>query len=522
MGTAFTYQGRLTTAGAPADGMYDFEFKLFDVAGDQVGTTQPSPGVLVVGGVFTVSIDFGAQFSGQRRFLEIGVRTAGAAAPFTVLLPRQELSAVPNAAFALTAGTVVAGGVGAAQIADNSVTAQKLAPGSVVRSLNLQTEAVSIVGAGAAVVTTSAGTLTVDVPVLDRLAALEERLAALEALFPLQPVAPSATRFMWQGQQKHLTRGGGFVCDSRIALGVGDQAVCYGASDGTLRCAGRIHATTFGTSFAPVAGRTNVDQVFVSPTVNSATGNAICVHQADGTAWCMGDYNNWGQFGNGAAGPTASFVQWGGASNLVALATGTWDQMCALDSAGGVYCSGYRYGLVPRLQPPSGVHSKVWVPIFDTAAIDDPGVWRAGESRTVCVVAGSLNCGSNAFGSGSVVSGGTISFFPEEDFPSSPGWACPPGMYGYGPACWLEASGSVACRRCNSAGIMEDRSYFAPGKILALGLNYYGNNLCAVYQDGSLWCAGKNDQGMLGVGHTNPVPSPTMVQPPGSVYTTCQ
>jgi len=39
--TALTYQGRLTDAGAPADGLHDFRFRLFDAAegGFQVGPT---------------------------------------------------------------------------------------------------------------------------------------------------------------------------------------------------------------------------------------------------------------------------------------------------------------------------------------------------------------------------------------------------------------------------------------------------------------------------------------------------
>ena len=40
--TAFTYQGRLTNGGSPANGIYDMQFALFDnlTAGTQIGTTQ--------------------------------------------------------------------------------------------------------------------------------------------------------------------------------------------------------------------------------------------------------------------------------------------------------------------------------------------------------------------------------------------------------------------------------------------------------------------------------------------------
>ncbi|MHC4721426.1 MAG: hypothetical protein ACYS6I_01830, partial [Planctomycetota bacterium] len=41
MGTAFTYQGRLTDANSPADGLYDFRFELYDAlnGGNQQGST---------------------------------------------------------------------------------------------------------------------------------------------------------------------------------------------------------------------------------------------------------------------------------------------------------------------------------------------------------------------------------------------------------------------------------------------------------------------------------------------------
>lgn len=75
--TAFTYQGRLTDAGAPATGAFDFEFKLFDGSGTQFGSAQAREDVVVTNGVFLVRLDFsvspfvpGAAASS----LEIGVR----------------------------------------------------------------------------------------------------------------------------------------------------------------------------------------------------------------------------------------------------------------------------------------------------------------------------------------------------------------------------------------------------------------------------------------------------------------
>src|SRR6476659_11099100 len=87
--TEFTYQGRLLFGDVPANGSYDFEFALFDAAagGSQLGSTFPLSAVNVNNGVFSVRVDFGNQFPGDSRFLEIHVRQSGGAG-YSVLSPR--------------------------------------------------------------------------------------------------------------------------------------------------------------------------------------------------------------------------------------------------------------------------------------------------------------------------------------------------------------------------------------------------------------------------------------------------
>ncbi len=80
-GTAFTYQGRLTDNGNPANGNHDLRFYLRDalLAGNPVGTTNTIAPVVVSNGLFAVTLDFGGGvFPGADRWLEIGVRTNGA------------------------------------------------------------------------------------------------------------------------------------------------------------------------------------------------------------------------------------------------------------------------------------------------------------------------------------------------------------------------------------------------------------------------------------------------------------
>jgi hypothetical protein len=129
LGTAFTYQGTLKEAGAPATGAFDFQFALYPLAQNGAALSAPVSlaSVPVEAGVFTVSLDFGDHYIGQPRWLEIRVRRAGAA-DFTLLAPRQALSPTP---FALHAEFVADGSVVGASVQDRTLSGAKLALGSV-------------------------------------------------------------------------------------------------------------------------------------------------------------------------------------------------------------------------------------------------------------------------------------------------------------------------------------------------------------------------------------------------------
>jgi len=103
----FTYQGRLLDGGQPANGAYDLQFALADSPFEEgyIGPTLTDAPVLISNGLFTVTLDFGfGVFDGSARWLEIGVRTNGSADAYTVLSPRQPITAAPYAMYAATAG----------------------------------------------------------------------------------------------------------------------------------------------------------------------------------------------------------------------------------------------------------------------------------------------------------------------------------------------------------------------------------------------------------------------------------
>jgi hypothetical protein len=100
VGTAFTYQGSLRDGSVPAEGSFDLEFTLYDGAagGSPVLPALVVEDVPVEGGLFTVSLDFGAgAFRGDARWLAIGVRPGASTGPFTAIAGRQELKPAPNA-----------------------------------------------------------------------------------------------------------------------------------------------------------------------------------------------------------------------------------------------------------------------------------------------------------------------------------------------------------------------------------------------------------------------------------------
>lgn len=106
---SFTFQGRLTDAGAPANGPYDFNFYLYEalVGGNQVGPVQTIPDVAVAAGLFTVKLNFGDVFHGSEYYLEIQVRPGASAGAYTTLSPREAVMAVPNAHYASEAGSLL-------------------------------------------------------------------------------------------------------------------------------------------------------------------------------------------------------------------------------------------------------------------------------------------------------------------------------------------------------------------------------------------------------------------------------
>jgi len=117
--TIFTYQGRLSVNGTPANGLFDFQFTIYKVEtnGAIIAGPMTNSAVAVSGGLFTVPLDFGHEpFLGVNRFLDIAVRANGSATAFTTVGPRVRIASAPYA-------------IAAINVIDGAITASSLSPG---------------------------------------------------------------------------------------------------------------------------------------------------------------------------------------------------------------------------------------------------------------------------------------------------------------------------------------------------------------------------------------------------------
>lgn len=160
VGTEFTWQGELRESGLPANGSYDFEFRLYAVAtgGSPIGPLRTLSAQSITTGIYTALLDFSDQFTGEPRWLEISVRRAGQPT-FTTLLPRQALTATPYAQHAdfvaddsIVGANVVDGSISGADLAAGSISTTQIANGGV-QSIDLADGSVTTPKIGSAAVT---------------------------------------------------------------------------------------------------------------------------------------------------------------------------------------------------------------------------------------------------------------------------------------------------------------------------------------------------------------------------------
>jgi hypothetical protein len=344
----------------------------------------------------------------------------------------------------------------------------------------------------------------------------DEHLAAL-------PRVPALGAFQWQGEQQAFVSRAGQPCTGKIAIAVSEDALCYAAPGGVLRCAGSIHATHYGPDFAD-AGVDDVEQIFLSPSLGDLSHNAICVRRGAGEVLCMGHFNHSGQLGNGQTYPLPTFQRWGGLTQVRKLATATWDQFCALSRGGEVHCAGYGFG--PVVTPQAASATTISFAPTGELIVDEPGLLRVsgiGWGRDKVTPAG-FACYSPAddvtLGTagdvvdGNVAMGGPVGVGTSYDY----GYAW---LDGAGRVTWTSYTPTASTPYDGPDAWSPDQPIFTQGAVLALAGNLYTTSLCVVYADGSIACRGDNTGGKLGVAAPAFLAQETIVAPPGSIDVSC-
>ena len=97
-GSPYTYRGQLTDNGAPAKGIYDFEFDLYAAAtGGKPVDTMAVNAREIRNGLLDTRLDFMAPNDGSARWVEVRMRPAGSPGAFATLTPRQAMTVAPPA-----------------------------------------------------------------------------------------------------------------------------------------------------------------------------------------------------------------------------------------------------------------------------------------------------------------------------------------------------------------------------------------------------------------------------------------
>lgn len=120
--TSFSYQGRLDDGGAPANGQFDFIFKLYQLSqgGTQIGADFPRNDVAVTNGVFSTIMAFGLDpfISMTGFYVEVWVRPGASTGAYTPLMPRIALQTTPYSLKSLD--TQLLGGLPSSEFVQNT------------------------------------------------------------------------------------------------------------------------------------------------------------------------------------------------------------------------------------------------------------------------------------------------------------------------------------------------------------------------------------------------------------------
>lgn len=299
------------------------------------------------------------------------------------------------------------------------------------------------------------------------------------------------------------TGGAGGSCAVEVVAG-GDHT-CARKADNTLWCWG---SNTQGQVGDGTTVKTKPSPVYVSTLGNSVGGVTAgqwhaCARKGDGTLWCWGR-GAYGQLGNGTTSPTTSPVQ------VTSLGTGVVDvaagenHTCARKGDGTLWCWGDNWaGQVGDGTPPGLKASPVQVTALGTGVVE---VATGGNHTCARKNDGTLWCwgfnGSAQYGNG------TYTSQPSPIQITAFGTSVAEISAGYSHTCARKGDGTLWCAGANNDGQLGDgtaSTKTSPVLVTALGTTVVEvdagySHTCARKGDGTVWCWGFNWTGAVGDG----------------------
>src|SRR5437667_885996 len=320
------------------------------------------------------------------------------------------------------------------------------------------------------------------------------------------------------------------------ALTAGGFHTCVRFPDGTIQCWGRNNAGQLGdpgtTAFQ---SPTPVRVAGLTATAVSAGGFHTCALPGDGTVRCWGQ-NDYGQLGNGTSDPVpdspSTFnptpVTVSGITTAVAISAGGW-YTCALLQNGTIRCWGDNTwgelgnGAVLVSPSPTSPVTPTPTPVtvsgITTAVAIEAGVFH------MCAILrdGTLQCWGRGeegrLGNGSTANSST----PVTVSGIAPAAIAPGAEH----SCAVLRDGTMRCWGDNNFGQLGNGSpqgSFSTtpsgpvtGITTAIGASSGAEHTCALLQDGSLRCWGRNVDGRIGNGTTTDAFTPVAVTGFGGV-----
>lgn len=326
---------------------------------------------------------------------------------------------------------------------------------------------------------------------------------------------PSPSLFSSDGVFKDISITDYTLC----AVEEGGAVWCWGEDRGSSSQTGMLGRGTVGasTTFAPVSGETQFNRVSVG-------GSQVCALDTAGAAWCWGS-NEVGNLGIGGSGPETctswEIDPWSCSTVPVRVQSGRTfidissgsDHVCAVADDGSAWCWGEnRSGEIGSggagITTCQDSHG-------DMACALSPTEVAGGHLFTAIVGGYSHSCG--------VATTGDLLCWG--DYPPRDDWGTETPELIAGGLAWTRTAGGMSfdcgittsdgafCWGSTSYGELgtgtrsEDSSEplrvaGSSGFVQVALPDYDGDHVCALADDGSIWCWGVNDAGELGTGST--------------------